>query len=225
MTRVTPSLRVTTSRPEIQSARRLVVLLGLLSVVALQIAVVVLPWLLAVAMVGFVVDDQDVLHAHELGHDALHHLPLGFERVQRLAAALEQGATASGEFQPLAQLEGVVVGDDDLGALQIAQHVARNQLAAGVVAVRVVGLEHAQAVADGQAGCDDQETARERLLLGRRTALMVCQAMSMAMTVVLPAPVASFSARRMSSGLASWLALARCSRKALPASRCSGRPR
>ena len=35
----------------------------------------------------------------------------------------------------------------------------------------------------------------------------------MAMTVVLPAPVASFSARRSSSGLASLLALARCSRK------------
>jgi hypothetical protein len=30
---------------------------------------------------------------------------------------------------------------------------------------------------------------------------MICQAISMAMTVVLPAPVASFRARRMSSGL------------------------
>jgi hypothetical protein len=45
------------------------------------------------------------------------------------------------------------------------------------------------------------------LLVGRRTALIVCQAMSMAMTVVLPAPVASFRARRISSGLASLLAL------------------
>lgn len=54
------------------------------------------------------------------------------------------------------------------------------------------------------------------LLCGRRTALTVCQAISMAMTMVLPAPVASFSARRMSSGLASLLALARCSRTFLP---------
>ena len=54
------------------------------------------------------------------------------------------------------------------------------------------------------------------LLPGWRTALMVCQAMSIAMTVVLPAPVASFSARRISSGLASLLALARCSRNRLP---------
>ena len=53
------------------------------------------------------------------------------------------------------------------------------------------------------------------LLPGRRTALIVCQAMIIAMTVVLPAPVASFSARRISSGLASLLALARCSRKPL----------
>ena len=55
------------------------------------------------------------------------------------------------------------------------------------------------------------------MLPGRRTALMVCQAMIIAMTVVLPAPVASFSARRISSGLASSLALARCSRNRLPA--------
>ncbi len=54
------------------------------------------------------------------------------------------------------------------------------------------------------------------LLWGLRTALMVCQAMIMAMTVVFPAPVASFRARRISSGLASWLALARCSTKPLP---------
>ena len=47
---------------------------------------------------------------------------------------------------------------------------------------------------------------------------MVCQAMSIAMTVVLPAPVASFSASRISSGLASALALARCSRNLFPAS-------
>ena len=42
-------------------------------------------------------------------------------------------------------------------------------------------------------------------LLGCRTALMVCQAMVMAITVVLPAPVASFRPTRLSSGLASLL--------------------
>ena len=50
-----------------------------------------------------------------------------------------------------------------------------------------------------------------RRLLGCRTALMVCQAMIIAITVVLPAPVASFNAARNSPGLASLLAFSsRC---------------
>ena len=40
----------------------------------------------------------------------------------------------------------------------------------------------------------------KRLLPGARTAFAVCQAISIAMTVVLPAPVAIFIARRKSSG-------------------------
>ncbi|WP_256211811.1 hypothetical protein [Nitrosomonas communis] len=36
----------------------------------------------------------------------------------------------------------------------------------------------------------------KRLFAGRRIALIVCQAMSMAMTVVLPATVANFNASR-----------------------------
>ena len=47
------------------------------------------------------------------------------------------------------------------------------------------------------------------LLPGRRNALIVCHAINMAMTVVLPAPVASFRASRISSGLASLFAAAR----------------
>lgn len=54
------------------------------------------------------------------------------------------------------------------------------------------------------------------LLFGRRLQLMVCQAISIAVTVVLPAPVASFRARRASPGLASLLAFARCSRNFAP---------
>jgi hypothetical protein len=40
----------------------------------------------------------------------------------------------------------------------------------------------------------------KRLLPDARTAFVVCQAISIAMTVVLPAPVAIFIARRKSSG-------------------------
>ena len=139
--------------------------------------------------------------------------------LQLLAVRPEKRASACRELDPLAELEGVVVGDDDLGPVDVVEHVARHQLAAGVVAVRVVRLQDAQAVLDGEAGRDDEEAAGEVLAAGRRTALMVCQAMSIAMTVVLPAPVASFSARRISSGLASLFAFARCSRTRLPACR------
>ena len=54
------------------------------------------------------------------------------------------------------------------------------------------------------------------LLPGRRTALTVCHAMSMAMTVVFPAPVANLRANRSSSGLASLLALSSNSRIRFP---------
>ena len=57
--------------------------------------------------------------------------------------------------------EGVVVGDDDLRAVEVAEHVGRHQLAVAVVAVRVVRLEHPQAIADGEARGDHQESARE----------------------------------------------------------------
>ena len=58
---------------------------------------------------------------------------------------------------------------------------------------------------------------REKVLLfGWRTAFTVCQAISIAMTVVLPAPVAIFSAMRNSSGLACSLAPLMCSQNLSP---------
>ena len=58
----------------------------------------------------------------------------------------------------------------------------------------------------------------KRRLWGRRTELTVCQAINIAMTVVLPVPVANLSANRGSgrSGLALLLAASRWSRKSLP---------
>ena len=143
-------------------ARGLVVLLGLLPLVALQVLVVGLVRLLAVAVVRLVVEDEDVLHAHQVGHDALEHLAFGLQRVQFLAGApLKKRAAALGQLDALAQLEGVVVGDDDLGAVHVVEHVAGDEFAAGVVAVRVVRLEDAQPVLDRQAGCDDEKAAGE----------------------------------------------------------------
>jgi hypothetical protein len=41
-------------------------------------------------VVRLVVDDEDVLHAHQVGHHPLEHLAFGFERVQLFAAAALQ---------------------------------------------------------------------------------------------------------------------------------------
>lgn len=66
--------------------------------------------LLAVAVMRLVVQDEDVLHAHQLGHDALDHLPFGLQRVGLGAgAALQELPAALRQLDALAQLEGVVV--------------------------------------------------------------------------------------------------------------------
>ena len=46
-------------------------------------------------MVGLVIEHHDVFHAHEIGHDPLEHLALGFDGIQLVARpALEQRAAA-----------------------------------------------------------------------------------------------------------------------------------
>src|ERR1022692_3374553 len=118
----------------------LVVLLGLLLFVALQNAYlicIICIGLRAVTVMRLVVEDQDVL------------LAFGFERVQRFAPALEQRASTFRKLEALTKLEGVVIRNDDFGAVQIAEHVAGNQLAFFVVGIRVVRLEDAETVADG----------------------------------------------------------------------------
>ena len=90
-------------------ARRLVVLLRFVLVLALQVFDIVILRPLAVAVMGLVVEHDDVLEAHQFGHDALDHLPFGFKRLERLAApAFERGARALRHVHALAQLEGVV---------------------------------------------------------------------------------------------------------------------
>ena len=80
-------------------ARRLVVLFSASFLVAFQVLVVGFLRLLAVAVVRLVIDDEDVLHPHQVGHHALNHLAFGFLRVQFLAdASLKQLASALGKF-------------------------------------------------------------------------------------------------------------------------------
>ena len=58
------------------------------------------------------------------------------------------------------------VGDDDLGLSEVGEHVGRDKLPAIVIAVRIVGLQDAETVLDGDAGGDDKKTASEFLGVG-----------------------------------------------------------
>jgi hypothetical protein len=44
-----------------------------------------------------------------------------------------------------------------LGPAHILQHVAGDQLAAAIIVVWIIGLEHTQPVLNGKAGCDDKK--------------------------------------------------------------------
>ena len=116
-----------------------------------------------VAVVAFVVEHQHVLHAHQLPAHALQHLAFGLQRGRRLPRplALQQPPRAFGHLHALAAHEGVEVGDEDLGAAEVRQHVRGDEFAAGVVALRVVRQQHAQAIADGDAGRRHQKAAGE----------------------------------------------------------------
>ena len=57
--------------------------------------------------------------------------------------------------------EGMEVGDENLGLPKLLQAIRRNDVALAVVVLRIVGQEHAQPVADGDAGRDDEERVRE----------------------------------------------------------------
>ena len=120
----------------------------------------------------------------------------------------------------------VVVGVDEPTG-DALRTVAAHLAGVGMKHVHPVDLDAHLAVCRGQdvdvrLAEDDEQVALAGvfqlnfLLVGRRTALTVCQATIIAITVVLPAPVASFNASRTNNGLASLLAFPRCSKKPLP---------
>ena len=155
-------------KPGDPQPRSLVVVLSLLFVVAFKFVALDLgTGLLAVTVMRLIVDDEHTAQPHQVRHDALEHLAFGFKRIELLAVPpLQQPAPTLGQLDALTRLEGVVIRDDDLGALQVAAHVAGHQFAPLVVAVGVIGLQHAQPVFDGQARRDQQKPACELLAVG-----------------------------------------------------------
>jgi hypothetical protein len=78
-----------------------------------------------------VVQDDDVLQAHQLRHDPLEHLALSLQRLELLLPPAFQGrAGALGDVDALPQLEGVIVGDDNLRPVDVGQHVGRDDFPA-----------------------------------------------------------------------------------------------
>jgi hypothetical protein len=90
----------------------------------------------------------------------------------------------------------VEVGDLDLRGLQRVELIGGEKVAFPVIVAREVGPQDLEAVADRDAGGDDEERIGEPLVLGLASLLSVCQAMSIAMTTVLPDPVAILKAIR-----------------------------
>ena len=90
-------------------------------------------------------------------------MALSLQCVQRLPATLEQRAASFGKLYAVTELEGVIVGDNDLGAVQVGQHILRDQFAALVMAIRIVGLQHTQTVLYCQTRRYNQETSGEVL--------------------------------------------------------------
>ena len=157
-----PQTAVNALQPGNPHPRRFLVRLRLLKVVVLRLGLLRVSGPFPVAVMGLVVEDHDVLHAHQVGNDPLEHLAFRFERVRVFPAATSQeGTSAFRQGHPFTPLEGVKVRDYDLRAVDIRDHVRGNQSALPVVVVGIVGLEHPQPIADRQARGHDQEAAGE----------------------------------------------------------------
>jgi len=58
------------------------------------------------------------------------------------------------------------IGDDNFGPFKIRKHIARNEFATLIVAVRVIRQENTESVTDRNTGCDN-EKASGKLLAAR----------------------------------------------------------
>ena len=129
-------------------------LLGLRALVAGRASRPRRPALAAVAVMGLVVEDDDVLLACRSSRQTRRTIWSGVS-VNGLGVAVGRPGSHFVELAGLdllAQLEGVEVGDEDLGlACRPVELLGRDDVALAVVVLRVVGQQDAQPVADGDA--------------------------------------------------------------------------
>ena len=137
------------------------------------------------------------------------------ERVgaSRLAAAQELAGVRGDALDLLGvpRQERVVVDDFDLRLEQGVPEVGRDQIALAVVVVLALGCSTPRRSRIVMPGVTMRKRFAKRASLGAITLLIVCQAMSIAITTVLPAPVAIFRPTRGSPSL--WAAFSGSSRR------------
>jgi hypothetical protein len=114
--------------------------------------------------VRLVVDDHDRAVLAQVVTDAVDHLVGRFrERAGGVRGQHPPGQAARGAL--LAEPEGVEVGDDDPRRPQVSSVLHGNDGEGLVVVVGVGRQQHAQPVADGHAGGDDEEGVGEPLVV------------------------------------------------------------
>ena len=187
-------MALTASRPEIQIRASSLALLGLVALLARE-RLVFAVGLAPVAVMGLVVDDDDVPLAAQFAADAVHHLVGRLGERTRLTVGQNLLGQLAG-VDRLAQLEGVVVGDDDLGLAELIMELRRNEVALAVVVLGSFGSSTRSRSRMVMPGVTMRNVSEKRASCGLASLLSVCQAMSMAMTTVLPEPVAILKAMR-----------------------------
>ena len=123
-------------------SRGFLVRFGFLLVVAGQLFLFA-AGLVTIAVVRLVIEDVDVLVIEQIATGAPQHFTVAFGGADRLRViALQQPLGDLAAWPRLAMLEGVVVGDDDLGALHLVQHFGRHKLAIFVIVVGRARHQH-----------------------------------------------------------------------------------
>ena len=136
------------------------VLFHLLAALGLDRRLIGLAGLLLIAVMRLVVENDDILACQQFRADARQHLPFGLFCLRFRPAALQYRAGEFGQSEGLAQLELVVVGNDDARGPDRADHVVRDEAAALVIILRIARQQHAEAVANRDAGADDKKRVR-----------------------------------------------------------------
>ena len=144
----------------------------------------------APGVVGFVVDDEDVLRRVAMSPSTSR--DVGFVA---LGSALVDAALLPDLLLGL-PIQCVPVADEHLALAERFEQAGRDDVEFVVVVSGCAGSEHRQAIPDRQSGATTRMFFEKRVSCGYVTLLRTCQAISIAITMVLPEPVAILAHKR-----------------------------